>query len=71
MGLTASASPVGSLAEAGVALQLGDAGCVFPLELGEAGGVEGFLFGALGAGFFDGIVGEEAGGEEDGSHVCG
>ena len=68
MGFTASAPPVGRLAETGAALQLGDAGGVFALELGEAGGVEGFLLGALGAGLFDGFVGEDAGGEEDGGH---
>ena len=72
MGFTASAPPVGRLAEAGAALNLSDAGGVFALELGEAGGVEGFLLGALGAGLFDGFVGEDAGGEEDGGHCwCG
>ena len=68
MRLAASAAPVARLAETCVALQLGDAGGVVPLEIGEAGVVEGFLFGALGAGLFDGFVGEDAGGEEDGCH---
>lgn len=47
---------------------MGDAGRVLALELGEAGGVECVLVGALGAGFFDGFVGEETGGDEDGCH---
>ena len=68
MRLAASAAPVARLAETSVALQLGDAGGVVPLEFGEAGVVEGFLFGALGAGLFDGFVGEDAGGKEDGCH---
>lgn len=71
MRLTAPASPVARLAEAGGALQLGDAGGVFALEVGEAGAVEGAFFGALGAGFFDGGVGEDGGGEDEGRHSWG
>lgn len=69
VGLAAAASPVARLAETGAALQLGDAGGIVALELGEAGFVEGFPLGALGAGFFDGFVGEDAGGDEDGCHL--
>ncbi len=71
MRLAAPASPVARLAEAGGALQLGDAGGVFALEVGEAGAVEGAFFGALGAGFFDGGVGEDGGGENEGCHSWG
>ena len=69
MRLAASASPVARPAGAAHrALQAGDAGGVFALEFGEARAVEGFFFGALGAGFLDGVVGEEGEGEEDGCH---
>ena len=68
MGLAPSAPPVARLAEAGPGLQSGDAGRVVALEVGEAGRGGGFLGGALGAGFLDGGVGEDGGGDEDGCH---
>ena len=64
MHLAPPASPIAALAETGVGLQLGDTGGVVALEFGEAGA----FFGALGAGFFDGGVGEDAGGDEEGCH---
>lgn len=50
---------------------MGDAGRVVAFELVEAGAVGGAFGGAVLAGFFDGGVGEDAGGDEEGCHfVC-
>ena len=78
MRLAPSAPPVARLAEARPGLQSGDPGRVVALEVGEAGrgGEAGrvggeFPGGALGAGFLDGGVGEDGGGDEDGCHGVG
>lgn len=56
------------VAEGGCGLEGGDAGCVFALEGGKGGclvGAAGFAFLVVG---FDGGVGEEGGGDEEGCH---
>lgn len=73
MDMAASAPPIRGLAGAGLALalELGDAGRVGTFQFGKVGLVGDFFLGALGSGLFDLVVGEGAGGEEDGRHWIG
>lgn len=68
MNIAAATAPVAALAEAGCGLEVGDAGGVFLLEGGEGGGlVSAARFAFVGL-LFDGGVGEEGGGDEEGCH---
>lgn len=50
---------------------MGDAGCVFTLEVGEGAGLGGFFGAPFLGGFADLGVGEVAGGDEEGGHFDG